>query len=365
MLLDDAGTDARARAGAARRRAADDSSSHARVLERSSPTMLELLPPLFGTREAGAAGPRHRPWRDGSDALQPAFARRRDRRLLQRTIRRVVGEAREALRPASFIASRRTGTATSILPTSIGCSDRAAGHPRRSRWRYGDTSTGVANDVAGVARVARARNVLLLVDGVSSIGGMPFAFDEWGVDAAITASQKCLMSSPGLSFAVLSERACAANARRDAVRATTGTSPRSGARSRSQSRRRPARRRSTACMQVAEALRMIHEEGLDAVFRRHADMAEMTHRGIAALGLAAPVSVAGAIDRRTVTAIALPAGTAADAGARRAQGARHSRRPAGSSTFSRRRFASVTWVTFARPTSSARSRALTRRAPAS
>ena len=45
---------------------------------------------------------------------------------------------------------------------------------------YGDTSTGVANDVAGVARITRARNVLLLVDGVSSIGGMPFAVRRMG-----------------------------------------------------------------------------------------------------------------------------------------------------------------------------------------
>ena len=72
---------------------------------------------------------------------------------------------------------------------------------------YGDTSTGVANDVASIARVSRAHGALVLVDGVSSIGGMPFAFDEWGVNVAITASQKCLMSAPGLAWVVLSDRA--------------------------------------------------------------------------------------------------------------------------------------------------------------
>jgi len=75
---------------------------------------------------------------------------------------------------------------------------------------YGDTSTGVANDIGAVAAVARAhahanaRGVLVMVDGVSSIGGMPFECDEWDVDVAVTASQKCFMSSPGLAFAVLS-----------------------------------------------------------------------------------------------------------------------------------------------------------------
>ena len=104
--------------------------------------------------------------------------------------------------------------------------------------------------------------MLLFVDGVSSIGGMPFAFDEWGVDAAITASQKCLMSSPGVSFVVLSERARTANA--------TAGFPRSywdfadTRRAVTKQRPEPTGTPPVHCvMQVAEALRMVHEEGLD------------------------------------------------------------------------------------------------------
>ena len=52
-----------------------------------------------------------------------------------------------------------------------------------------------------------ARGALVMVDAVSSLGGAPFRFDEWGIDVAVTASQKCLMSSPGLAFVALSERA--------------------------------------------------------------------------------------------------------------------------------------------------------------
>ncbi|HEX9565286.1 MAG TPA: alanine--glyoxylate aminotransferase family protein [Gemmatimonadaceae bacterium] len=169
---------------------------------------------------------------------------------------------------------------------------------------YGDTSTGVANDVAGVASVARARDVLVLVDGVSSIGGMPFAFDDWEVDVAITASQKCLMSSPGLAFAVLSTRAWAANEtsrlprnywdfadiRQHVTKArpeTPGTAP------------------VHLVLQVAEALRMLHEEGIDAVHARHSRMADMARRGTAALGLGPQCA---ALQRRstTLTALALP-----------------------------------------------------------
>lgn len=169
---------------------------------------------------------------------------------------------------------------------------------------HGDTSTGVANDVQAIARAGRARDVLVLVDGVSSIGGMPFAFDDWGVDAAITASQKCLMSAPGLSFAVLSNRAWKAtetarlprsywnfaNIRREITKEkpeTPGTPP------------------VHVVLQVAEALRQIYAEGLDAVYQRHVEMSSMMQRGAAALGLAPQCP---ALQRRsaTVTAIALP-----------------------------------------------------------
>ena len=169
---------------------------------------------------------------------------------------------------------------------------------------YGDTSTGVANDVAGATRVARSRGPLVLVDGVSSIGGMPFRFDAWDVDAAVTASQKCLMSSPGLAFAVLSDRAWSANATarlprnywdfaavRDSVTKpkpeTPGTTP------------------VHLVLQVAEALRMLHEEGISEVHERHARMADRARTGTSALGLAPQCP---ALTRRstTLTAIALP-----------------------------------------------------------
>jgi aspartate aminotransferase-like enzyme len=159
-------------------------------------------------------------------------------------------------------------------------------HPnvRAVAMTYCDTSTGVANDVAAVGKVARARGVLLMVDGVSSLGGMPFEFDEWGVDVAVTASQKCLMSSPGLAFVVLSDRAWSAYESARLVRnywdfaairsevtksrpETPGTPP------------------VHIVLQVAEALRMIHEEGLRAVFARHEANARVARDGAFALGL--------------------------------------------------------------------------------
>jgi aspartate aminotransferase-like enzyme len=171
---------------------------------------------------------------------------------------------------------------------------------------YGDTSTGVANDVAAVARVAQARGALVLVDGVSSLGGMPFAFDAWGIDVAVTASQKCLMSSPGLAWVAMSARAWrAAETSRlprnywdfGAIRATIdrptpetpGTPP------------------VQIVLQVAEALRQIHEEGLENVYRRHDGMGARVRAAAAELGLDLQCP---RLTRHsaTMTAIALPPG---------------------------------------------------------
>ena len=72
---------------------------------------------------------------------------------------------------------------------------------------HSESSTGVLADVQAVAAVVRERDdVLLLVDGVTSIGGMVIVMDAWGVDFYFTASQKALALPPGLSFAAASER---------------------------------------------------------------------------------------------------------------------------------------------------------------
>ena len=171
-------------------------------------------------------------------------------------------------------------------------------------FAYGDTSTGVANDVAGAVRVARRHGALVLVDGVSSIGGMPFRFDEWDVDVAVTASQKCLMSSPGLAFAVMSDRAWS----------TQGTArlPRNywnfAAIRENVTKAKPETPGTTPVhlvLQVAEALRMLHEEGKEQVWQRHSRMAELARRGAAELGLS-PQCPSLRHRSTTLTALALP-----------------------------------------------------------
>ncbi|HEY7347534.1 MAG TPA: alanine--glyoxylate aminotransferase family protein [Ktedonobacterales bacterium] len=70
---------------------------------------------------------------------------------------------------------------------------------------HSETSTGTLNRVKELAEVARERDVALMVDGVGSIGGVPFCLDDWGIAACATASQKCLEAPPGLGLVALSE----------------------------------------------------------------------------------------------------------------------------------------------------------------
>ena len=74
---------------------------------------------------------------------------------------------------------------------------------------HNETSTGVENPLADIARAAHAAapDTMLLVDAVSSAGGVDLRPDEWGIDVLLTSSQKCFALPPGLAFAAVSDRA--------------------------------------------------------------------------------------------------------------------------------------------------------------
>jgi alanine-glyoxylate transaminase/serine-glyoxylate transaminase/serine-pyruvate transaminase len=63
-----------------------------------------------------------------------------------------------------------------------------------------ETSTGILNPVREIAKVCKSAGVPIFMDGVSSIGGIPFSMDDWGVDVTVTAPQKCLGAPPGLGL---------------------------------------------------------------------------------------------------------------------------------------------------------------------
>jgi len=72
---------------------------------------------------------------------------------------------------------------------------------------HSETSTGVVHDVEAIAAAVAPTGAVLVVDAVSSLGGVELATDAWGVDVVVSGSQKALMSPPGLAFASVSEKA--------------------------------------------------------------------------------------------------------------------------------------------------------------
>jgi alanine-glyoxylate transaminase/serine-glyoxylate transaminase/serine-pyruvate transaminase len=80
---------------------------------------------------------------------------------------------------------------------------------------HGETSTGVAQPLDGLADACHERDALLLIDCVTSLGGHPLRLDEAGVDAAFSGTQKCLNCPPGLAPFTAGERALAKLARRE------------------------------------------------------------------------------------------------------------------------------------------------------
>lgn len=72
---------------------------------------------------------------------------------------------------------------------------------------HSETSTCTLNDLQAIAKLVRATDAILIVDGITSVGAIPVKPDEWGVDILVTGSQKALMLPPGLAFVSVSEKA--------------------------------------------------------------------------------------------------------------------------------------------------------------
>jgi len=148
---------------------------------------------------------------------------------------------------------------------------------------HNETSTGVMNPLQAIAEAvhAAAPEALILVDGVSGLGGVPFEMDAWGLDVVVTASQKTWMSAPAIAMIALSDRAWQAN--------TTAKMPRAyfdlaSAREFAAKGETPYTPAIAVMFQLDVALEMMEREGIDGVYRRHAAVAAATRGGLEALG---------------------------------------------------------------------------------
>lgn len=149
---------------------------------------------------------------------------------------------------------------------------------------HNETSTGVTSRIADIRRAMnRVRHpALLLVDAVSSLASIDYRHDEWEVDVTATGSQKGLMVPPGLSFNAISEKALTASKSAKLPKAYWDWEPML---KNNQSGFFPYTPATNLLYGLREALRMLHEEGLEQVFRRHARHAEATRAAVRAWGL--------------------------------------------------------------------------------
>jgi alanine-glyoxylate transaminase / serine-glyoxylate transaminase / serine-pyruvate transaminase len=147
---------------------------------------------------------------------------------------------------------------------------------------HNETSTGVTSRVPEIraALDAAGSDALLLVDTISSLGSIDYRHDEWGVDVTVGCSQKGLMLPPGLGFNAISEKALSRDARLPRSYWDWGPileANRGGF--------WPYTAATNLLYGLREAIAMLLEEGLDAVFARHRRHAEATRAAVAGWGL--------------------------------------------------------------------------------
>ena len=192
-----------------------------------------------------------------------------------------------------------------ILDPDLACEAIARVRPRLVAFVHAETSTGVCQPVEAIARAARDAGALVVLDCVTSLGGLPISLDAWGIDAAYSATQKCLSVPPGLAPASFAPRALERLAQRRAPvpswyfdlnllggyfgerRVYHHTAP------------------VTAIAGLAEGLRLVEEEGIDARAARHRRAAARLVSGLERLGFEPLVAPAHRLPM--LTAARLPA----------------------------------------------------------
>ena len=149
---------------------------------------------------------------------------------------------------------------------------------------HNETSTGVTSRVADIRTAidSAGHPALLLVDTISSLGSADFRHDEWGVDVTVSCSQKGLMLPPGLGFNAVSEKALAASKTNKMPRSYWDWEEMLKPNANGFFPYTPA---TNLLYGLREAIAMLLEEGLDAVFARHQRLAAATRAAVAHWGL--------------------------------------------------------------------------------
>jgi aspartate aminotransferase-like enzyme len=165
-----------------------------------------------------------------------------------------------------------------------------------------ETSTGVANDIAACGRLVKDTPAVLVVDAISGLGAIDLKADDWSCDVVVSGSQKGLMLPPGLGFISVSPKAAKLIEGSKSPRYYFDLKKAKKAFDKTDTPFTPA---ITLIIALNAALKMIKQEGLDAVFARHKKLADATRAAAKALGLELFAPAAGS---DVVTSVKVPAG---------------------------------------------------------
>lgn len=180
---------------------------------------------------------------------------------------------------------------------------------------HAETSTGARQPLEGVGDLCREFDCLLLLDTVTSMGGVPLFLDAWGVDMAYSGSQKCLSCPPGIAPLTLGDRAIEKLVRRKTPVANwyldMSLVSRYWGGERTYHHTAPINMNYGLYM----ALKLIAEEGLEARWQRHQEMADLLWSGLEEMGLTCYVD--REIRLPSLTTVCIPDGVDGKAIARR------------------------------------------------
>ena len=194
--------------------------------------------------------------------------------------------------------ARRCGAAVTLVDAPFGQAidpDEVARVAKKRSFKvlaivHAETSTGVLQDLSPFRAIADSCGALLLVDAVTSLGGVAVEVDQMGIDAVYSGTQKCLSCPPGLSPVSFSERARVVfSTRRTPVQSWYFDLNLLGqyfGGERVYHHTAPV----NMIFALHEALRVVLEEGLKARYARHCEQAEALRQGLESLGLDLPVA---------------------------------------------------------------------------
>jgi aspartate aminotransferase-like enzyme len=163
-----------------------------------------------------------------------------------------------------------------------------------------ETSTGVVNDIEALGKTVKDVAAILVVDAISGLGAINLASDAWFCDVVVSGSQKGLMLPPGLGFVSVSPKAWKSAESAKCPKYYLSLKAAKKAWDKTDTPFTPA---ITLVIALNEALRMIKQDGLEAIFTRHKKMAEATRQAVLAMGLELFASQASS---DVVTAVKVP-----------------------------------------------------------